>query len=191
MTEAERTEQGIDGAFAAAGRIAPIRALVVTVVAAAFLFVVVTGIVDGGTVAYVAGGAVIWLTIAKLFAEWARRLHDLNISGWWGVAGGAAMLAIVFVLTVSGADAVLPWVAIGCGVVVAIVLLLPGSRVENRFGPPPFAFAAAGMRRGGLMWAVIAATGGGLIGYALIDISNRVREAQQRTRQAIEQQEAR
>ncbi|WP_294322468.1 DUF805 domain-containing protein [uncultured Sphingomonas sp.] len=191
MTEAERTEQGIGGAFAASGRIAPIRALVVTVVAAALLFAIGTVVVDGDMVAYVAGGAILWLTIAKLFAEWARRLHDLDIAGWWGVAAGAAMLAIVFVLTVSGADAVLPWVAIGCGVIVAIVLLLPGKRAENRFGPPPVGFAAAGVRRGGLVWAVIAAIGGGLIGYALIDISNGMRDAQQRTRQAIERQETR
>ena len=191
MTEAERTGQGIGGAFSASGRIGPVRAVAGTVVAAILLFVVVPMLGEGEVAAYIVAGALTGVTIAKLFAEWARRLHDLNIAGWWGVAVGVLMLATLFALTVSEAAAAFPWVASAFGTVVVVTLLLPGKRVENRFGPPPAGFAAIGVRRGGVAWAVVATIGGAMIGYTLIDMSNGMRDARERTRQMIEQQEAR
>lgn len=47
-----------------------------------------------------------------IFIMTIRRLHDLNTSGWW------SLLVIIPFITV-------------------ILLLLPGSPGENRFGPPP------------------------------------------------------
>lgn len=181
------------GVFASAGRTGPVRAVVVTIVAAILLKL--TGIAfDRGTMtAYVLAGGVAGLTIAWLFAEWTRRLHDAGNGGGWIAAFVVAATVVVMAITVSdlrdrvGWSLTAAWIAIG--VLLALLLLRPGMRGANRYGPPPagaFAIGRAGPPRGGWPWAVVAALGGALTGYAMIDIADGMRDAQQRTRQAIE-----
>lgn len=193
MATIDQGEPSGGGAFASAGRTGPLRALVVTVVAG--LVLKLTGIAfdRGAMLAYVLAGGVAGLTVAWLFAEWTRRLHDAGNSGWWGAAFGTVALVVLLWLTVSDIRYDVPWSMtaawIAIGVAAAVLLLRPGTPGANRYGPPaPGAFATgrAGAARGGWLWAGIALLGGALIGYAMIDISNGMRDAQQRTRQAIE-----
>jgi len=72
-----------------------------------------------------------------------KRLHDLDLSGWWSVAfwlpsavnhastltGRPTMLGMALELLDSGV-VVIMWIAL---------CLIPGTRAANRFGPSPFA----------------------------------------------------
>ena len=57
-----------------------------------------------------------------------KRLHDLNLSGWW-------MLSVLAVPFISGTIHVS--VVIIALLPVAALSLIPGSRGDNRFGPDP------------------------------------------------------
>ena len=59
--------------------------------------------------------------IVPLFAVTARRLHDLGWSGWWLLA-----------LLVGGATPAIDTIA---GLAYIIIMLMPGSKHDNRFGP--------------------------------------------------------
>lgn len=82
-----------------------------------------------------------WITSvlsAALTLQTIRRLHDLGRTGWWAAA---IFLGQVILSALPGTyrDSVwtywvatlFPWT---CLLVIAI---LPGQRLENRFGPPP------------------------------------------------------
>lgn len=78
-------------------------------------------------------GLVLLASLASIVALWVcwittavRRLHDLNLSGWWYVAiciGGTVMDAVLFGLASIGA-----WIAVGC---------IEGNAGANRFGDAP------------------------------------------------------
>lgn len=195
---ASENGHGIGNAFASSGRIGPFRALAITVIAAVILKLVGEALDRGGMIAYVIAGAVAGATLAKLLAEWSRRLHDTNVSAKWGLlAGVVAAIGLVF-LTTSALRDDMPWLLtaawIVIGVILAVALLRPGTRGDNRFGPPPASpFAVAGIvtpavGRRAMIWAVVATLGGALIGYTLIDISDGMRAAQERTRLYVEQE---
>jgi uncharacterized membrane protein YhaH (DUF805 family) len=57
-----------------------------------------------------------------------KRLHDLNVSGWW-------MLAAFAIAPVSSATNISVWIIML--LVVAILSLLPGTSGHNRFGNDP------------------------------------------------------
>lgn len=187
---------GISSAFATSGRIGPIRALVITAIAAVILMLVGVALDRGGMIAYVLAGAAAGATLAKLFAEWSRRLHDTGMSAKWGLLLGLLAVLGIAVLTVSATRADNPWLMTGAwiaiGVLLAAALLRPGTRGDNRFGPRPTgAFAVGGTpspgaHRRGNIWALVATLGGALIGYTLIDISEGMRAAQERTRLYVE-----
>jgi uncharacterized membrane protein YhaH (DUF805 family) len=61
-----------------------------------------------------------------------KRLHDLNVSGWW-------MLAAFAIAPVSSAINISVWIIML--LVVAILSLLPGTSGHNRFGNDPRARA--------------------------------------------------
>jgi uncharacterized membrane protein YhaH (DUF805 family) len=188
----------LTGSFASAGRIGPVRALIVTIVAAIILQLVGVALDRGGMIAYVLAGAVAGATVAKLFAEWSRRLHDTNVSAKWGLLIGVLAVIGVALLTVSSTRDDSPWLMTAAGIAIAVLLLAallrPGTRGDNRFGVPPAGHLATGgtitpaAGRSGAIWALVATLGGALIGYTLIDISDGMRAAQQRTRLYVEQE---
>jgi uncharacterized membrane protein YhaH (DUF805 family) len=63
-----------------------------------------------------------------LAAVFVKRLHDLNVSGWW-------MLATLIIAPVSSATNVSIWIIVL--LVVAILSLLTGTSGANRFGNDP------------------------------------------------------
>ncbi len=72
------------------------------------------------------------IVIWPLTAVCVKRLHDLNISGWW-------MLAALAIPTVSNALDISMWIV----VLLTVVLLsfIPGAAGSNRFGRDPLAHA--------------------------------------------------
>jgi uncharacterized membrane protein YhaH (DUF805 family)/type II secretory pathway pseudopilin PulG len=69
-----------------------------------------------------------------------RRLHDLGWSGWWMIiTPGSALCTIVNYFGVFPAS--LAWlpllISLGSLVFYLILLFMPGSQGDNRFGPPP------------------------------------------------------
>lgn len=94
------------------------------------------GSADGSKVLFFLGilcGIGVLASLVFIIALWicwittcVRRLHDLNLSGWWYIAiwiGGAALDAVFFGLASVGA-----WIAIGC---------IEGTRGPNLFGDDP------------------------------------------------------
>lgn len=69
-----------------------------------------------------------------LIAVFAKRLHDLNVAGWWMIA----MLAVPPISKMLGANPLILFL-------LAIVLLelIPGTTGSNRFGNDPLARSAA------------------------------------------------
>lgn len=85
-----------------------------------------------------------------MFALFARRLHDQNLSGWW-----ALMLPVVishniaksfrFTRMMSSPDpfsidtqlGIFTWVSIACALAVLSLFFLPGTVGANRFGEDP------------------------------------------------------
>ena len=90
---------------------------------------------------------VFWLaTLLPWLAVSARRLHDLNLSGWWLAIPYGVWLAsnvLRFVGTANRDPALLAaaqlfallWMAMAAGSIV--VFCLPGTRGANRYGPDP------------------------------------------------------
>jgi len=81
-------------------------------------------------------GSVTTFLFIRIFAS---RLHDIGRSGWWQLVLYGVQLAAIFVGTVGGAPLD---VVIEVGLVIQFVFTvvlgaIPGSRVTNRFGPPP------------------------------------------------------
>jgi uncharacterized membrane protein YhaH (DUF805 family) len=78
------------------------------------------------------GGWVILMVLIiilwPLTAVFVKRLHDLNVSGWW-------MLAAFAIAPVSSATNISVWIIML--LVVAILSLLPGTSGHNRFGNDP------------------------------------------------------
>jgi uncharacterized membrane protein YhaH (DUF805 family) len=72
-------------------------------------------------------GLVIWgwwlVTLLPTLAVTVRRLHDLERSGWWLLA------AIV--------GGILPLINLVTWLALFVVMLLPGTRGANRYGPDP------------------------------------------------------
>lgn len=94
------------------------------------------GSADGNKVLFFLGilcGIGVLASLVFIIALWicwittcVRRLHDLNLSGWWYIAiwiGGAALDAVFFGLASVGA-----WIAVGC---------IEGTRGPNLFGDDP------------------------------------------------------
>ncbi|MBI5261662.1 MAG: DUF805 domain-containing protein [Bradyrhizobium sp.] len=65
-----------------------------------------------------------------LAAVFAKRLHDLNLSGWW-------LLAFFAISPLSHAINIRAWIVIL--IVVAAMCIIPGARGNNRFGGDPLA----------------------------------------------------
>ena len=76
---------------------------------------------------------ILWPTTAVC----VKRLHDLNLSGWW-------TLSIFAVPYVSYAIHVSAWIIVL--VAIALLCLIPGSRGANRFGSDPLAQAGPNIR---------------------------------------------
>jgi uncharacterized membrane protein YhaH (DUF805 family) len=76
-------------------------------------------------------GTAFWLQVI-------RRLHDAGHSGWWLAGGGMAAVALAGVASAAPAQS---WLGAAptlftLGSLIAVGIL-PGSRGDNRFGPPP------------------------------------------------------
>jgi uncharacterized membrane protein YhaH (DUF805 family) len=71
---------------------------------------------------------VILITMWPLTAICVKRLHDLNVSGWW-------MLSALGISYVSSALHVSGWIIVLLAV--ALLSLIPGSSGNNRFGRDP------------------------------------------------------
>lgn len=101
--------------FSAQGRIGRLRYLAYSTVASviysillAVLFAMFAGSEMLTVVTWLAVIAVLWFNVITGI----KRCHDINISGWWA------------------ATLILP-------VITLVWMFMPGSRGENRFGPPP------------------------------------------------------
>jgi uncharacterized membrane protein YhaH (DUF805 family) len=79
----------------------------------------------------------ILVTLWPTTAVCVKRLHDMNVSGWW-------MLSVFAISFVSSAIHVS--VLIIVLLLVAVFSLIPGSRGANRFGPDPLAQAGPNIR---------------------------------------------
>lgn len=74
------------------------------------------------------------LSILGFFCQ-VRRLHDVGRSGWWALL--AQLWPIALLLTPISLE-LLELVGMATGLAVTIAIgAVPGSRGENRFGPPP------------------------------------------------------
>lgn len=101
--------------FSAKGRIGRLRYLaystsasVIYTAVLTMLTVALTGSEVLSVITFLAAVAVIWFSIITGI----KRCHDINISGWWSVTTIVPIIALVW-------------------------MLVPGSKGENRFGPPP------------------------------------------------------
>jgi uncharacterized membrane protein YhaH (DUF805 family) len=189
----------LSSAFASIGRVSPIRALLVTALAVVLFKLVGVALDRGDTVAYVLAGTVAGVTLAKLLAEWGRRFHDTGLAAPVGFVIVVAALIPALALQTSDLRQEHPALFTASWafffLVLALLLLRPGRRAENRFGPAPARpleyvrpMAASSSRRGQI-WAIVAAVGGALIGYTLIDLSHGMQEAQEETWRYVQQQE--
>lgn len=68
---------------------------------------------------------VVWwlVTIIPSIAVTVRRLHDRDMSGWWYLGFVVASF--------------IPFVGFVAGIALFVLLVLPGTRGSNRFGPDP------------------------------------------------------
>ena len=77
------------------------------------------------------------VTILALAVQ-IRRFHDIGVSGWWVVALGLGQLLIFAVVAaLAGEDwgvSIASWALLPA---LAVLGLIPGQKVANRFGPPP------------------------------------------------------
>jgi uncharacterized membrane protein YhaH (DUF805 family) len=86
---------------------------------------------------------VLWLLVIPGFMIFTKRLHDLNLSGWWNLIWilpfvvDAGLTAILQVPNWLGN--LLLWGNLGAQIVFLLgLLVIPGSRTANRFGASPF-----------------------------------------------------
>ena len=91
------------------------------------------------------------LLLLPIFALFARRLHDANLSGWWTLLlpptmafGVYSSARFVFLDPLTGASTLpdLPlWASLfqigGALFFLAFILVIPGTESPNRFGPDP------------------------------------------------------
>lgn len=91
------------------------------------------------------------LLLLPIFALFARRLHDANLSGWWTLLlpptmafGVYSSAQFVFLDPLTGASTLpdLPlWASLfqigGVLFVLAVIFVIPGTEGPNRFGPDP------------------------------------------------------
>jgi uncharacterized membrane protein YhaH (DUF805 family) len=69
----------------------------------------------------------------------ARRLHDINLSGWWMASFLPVLVIAVFMpmLSISEGFRIGIFLLYGWTVVFVICMSLPGTKGENRFGQNP------------------------------------------------------
>jgi uncharacterized membrane protein YhaH (DUF805 family) len=109
-----------------------------------------SALVSGDAEALVFGGGgltlitvltgIVWLgLIIPTLAVGARRLHDIDRSGWWLLIGyGPWLLGIVLSFTGSGLlTGLLSFLSLIGFVVLLVFSVLDGTRGPNRFGPDP------------------------------------------------------
>jgi len=92
------------------------------------------------------------VTLVPSIAVAARRLHDLNRTGWWVLWWPLIMVAVVlagapFTLYVNEAIADIIWLHVAVGVGICIIWWIVwfatrGTQGDNRFGPDPLALEA-------------------------------------------------
>jgi uncharacterized membrane protein YhaH (DUF805 family) len=86
------------------------------------------------------------LLLYPTLAITTKRLHDLNLSGWWNLAFWLPSFAS-YTATLAGLAGtsetptrlgdVLGWIELGTGIMWLALCLIPGARAANRFGPSP------------------------------------------------------
>lgn len=114
-----------------------------------------------GLIVLVISLALLWISLAAGF----RRMHDLNMPGWWFIAylaaitmGSVALSGIWWVFTL-----------FGVGLVLFLCLKKPADQEPNRFGPAAGAFLPGLFSHRGVFAAVVAA--GILISLVQVGIS--------------------
>ncbi|HET6536441.1 MAG TPA: DUF805 domain-containing protein [Sphingomicrobium sp.] len=82
-------------------------------------------------------------TIVPSLAVGARRLHDTNRSGWWLLLGIVPYALMLLFRPAAGSPfgamalfGIASLIALICGIVVLVFMVLPGTPGDNRFGPP-------------------------------------------------------
>jgi uncharacterized membrane protein YhaH (DUF805 family) len=122
---------------------------------AALVLQMLAGFVDGAqSLEPVAGGmgpltlAVTLLLLLPAAAVGIRRLHDIGRRGWWMLLF-ALPYAVWLYMVQTGAQAVIPAIALLIGSVILLVLLVqPGNPGDNAFGPDPKGGIAEGENAG-------------------------------------------
>lgn len=80
----------------------------------------------------------VWVLLIAPFSAVVRRLHDLNLRGWWILVAIAVITVIDLIEVFSG------WPIatstniqnIIAGIALIVLGLIPGKTITNRFGPP-------------------------------------------------------
>ena len=81
----------------------------------------------------------LWLAIIwRWFVIYVKRLHDLGLSGWWllVIVGIGVLSSIPDLTSIPFLRAIAPFSTL---VLLFLLLLWPGQKGENRFGPDPLA----------------------------------------------------
>jgi uncharacterized membrane protein YhaH (DUF805 family) len=114
---------------------------------------VIVGIVEGimglkGMVMGIYGPLTLLLMLATIVpsvAAGARRLHDTNRSGWWLLLAFVPYALMLLLRPAAGSPfggmalfGIASLIALICGIVVLVFLVLPGTPGENRYGPNPY-----------------------------------------------------
>ncbi len=136
-------------------------ALIVAYIVVAFVESILgmRGMIHG---AYGPLSALLWLaTIVPSLAVSVRRLHDTNRSGWWILVpmvpwflafmfGGSAMLGAAAMgsgagmMAGAGIAMLFMGVAFVAEIVLLVLMLLPSTPGENRYGPNPYGEGSSG-----------------------------------------------
>lgn len=88
-------------------------------------FATESGLSSTGLLVLILGGIGVFALILPGIALTVRRFHDVNLSGWWVLAGIAL-----------GGVPILGWIA---RIAILVIALRAGTVGENRFGPDPSA----------------------------------------------------
>lgn len=180
--------------FSPTGRSPVGRALAVTAAAVVAAVVGTLLMQEGSAAVLILVGALGGAGLAKLAVELIRRCHDRGGSGGRVVLGLAGVL-LAFVLALV---AQIPTWLFGALAAVALtaltfVLLAPGDRQANRYGPrPPDGWRSAGVRPGGAALAIglVMTVGGGGVGLALASLSEGLAERHAEHMQAAQATDA-
>lgn len=141
--------------------------------------------------AYAVSGALLGAALAKAVAETGRRLHD---AGWGTWAGWTVLGTLLWFfwdsMTNTGLDLQRPQQSLAL-VLIAVLLLWPGSRRENEWGSKPGLLlpAIGPLQRRAAPLAAVSVLGFALFTWSILQLSHGMRDARERTMERLERED--